>query len=80
MWSFNYITVSSTWELTLVSMPYLQGDGVNTSLSRLTVPTCYSFVCFYYCLVYGNLPRHGHVLTRTIIIKIMCVHELYLQD
>ena len=29
------ITVSSTWELTSVSMRYSQGDGVNTSLSRL---------------------------------------------
>ena len=59
-------------------MRYSQGDGVNTSLSRLTEPTCYSYVSAS-CLVYGNLPRHGHVLTRTIIIKIMCVHELYLQ-
>ena len=29
------ITVSSTWELTSVSMRYSQGDGVNTSLSRI---------------------------------------------
>ena len=29
------ITVTSTWELTSVSMRYSQGDGVNTSLSRL---------------------------------------------
>ena len=29
------ITVSSAWELTSVSIRYSQGDGVNTSLSRL---------------------------------------------
>ena len=28
-------TVSYTWELTSVSMCYSQGDGFNTSLSRL---------------------------------------------
>ena len=38
----NSITVSSTWELTLVSMRYSRGDGVDTSLSRITVPMCYS--------------------------------------
>ena len=30
------ITVSSAWELTSVSMRYSQGEGVNTSLSRIT--------------------------------------------
>ena len=40
--SYDSITVSSTWELTPVSMRYSQGDGVHTSLSRVTVPTCYS--------------------------------------
>ena len=50
-------------------MRYSQGDGVNTSLSRLTVSTCY-FNVSVSCRVYGNLPRHGHVLTGTIIIKI----------
>ena len=45
------MTVSSTWELTSVSMRYSQGDGVNTSLSRLVLyprvimlPTCLSTV------------------------------------
>ena len=33
--SCDSITVSSTWELTFVYMRYSQGDGVNTSLSRL---------------------------------------------
>ena len=32
---YDSITVSSTWELTSVSMYYSQGDGVYTSLSRL---------------------------------------------
>ena len=36
-WIFAYdcITVSSAWELILVSMCYSQGDGVDTPLSRL---------------------------------------------
>ena len=33
------ITVSSTWELTSVSLRYPQGDGVYTSLSRLVYCT-----------------------------------------
>ena len=32
---YDSITVSSAWELTSVSTRYSQGDGVNTSLSRL---------------------------------------------
>ena len=35
MMRYDSITVSSTWKLTSVSMRYSQGDGVNTSLSRL---------------------------------------------
>ena len=35
MFAYDSITVSSAWELRSVSMRYLQGDGVNTSLSRL---------------------------------------------
>ena len=49
-------------------MRYSQEDGVNSSLSRLTVPTYYFYVSVS-CLVYGDLPRHGRVLTGTIIIK-----------
>ena len=30
----DFITVSSAWELTSVSMRYSQGDEVNTSLSK----------------------------------------------
>ena len=76
------ITVSSTWELTSVSMRYSQGDGVNTSLSSLMYCAhVFVFKCLlvYSCLVYGYLPRHGHVLPRTIIIKIMRKHQPYLQ-
>ena len=84
---YDSITISSTWELTSVSMLYSQRDGVNTSLSigLCTVPTisvsikyC-SLVVVPFLYVYGYLPWHGHVLPRTLIIKIMCVNQLYLQ-
>ena len=35
LFAYDSISVSSAWELTSVSMRYSQGDGVNTSLSRL---------------------------------------------
>ena len=35
--SYDSITVSSTWELTSVSMRYSQGDGVHTPVSRLVL-------------------------------------------
>ena len=35
MLRYDSITVSSALELTAVSMCYSQGDGVNTSLSRI---------------------------------------------
>ena len=35
--SYDSITVSSTWELTSVSMRYSQGDGVHTPLSWLVL-------------------------------------------
>ena len=169
MLSYDSITVSSAWELTSVSMRYSQGEGVNTSLSRITtVPTswctsvspsvgidssCVVVVVVvvdshiqrivlateettatqqvshrpikrqsrlwsqrgtkvngshhgdnpllrptgiqiatksYAALqamaptnikygVYGYLPWHGHVLSGTLIIKIMCVNQIYLQ-
>ena len=37
--SYDSITVSSTWELTSVSMRYSQGDGVYTSLARISYCT-----------------------------------------
>ena len=88
MLSSDSITVSSTWELTSVSMRYLQGDGVNTSLSRLVY--CTHVKCNCKCLlywwtgvsflyVYRYLPWHGHVLPRTLRINIKCVHQIYLQ-
>ena len=78
--SYDSITVSSTWELTLVSMRYSQGDGVYTSL----VSTSYCTHVFVFCslskyCVLLCYPRHGHVLYGTIIIKTMCVNQLYLQ-
>ena len=38
-----------------------------------------SCTCVPFLYVYGYLPWHGHVLPRTLIIKIMCVNQLYLQ-
>ena len=35
--SYDFLTVSYTWELTSVSMRYSQGDGVHTPLSRLVL-------------------------------------------
>ena len=35
MFEYDSVTVSFAWELTSVYMRYSQGDGVNTSLSRL---------------------------------------------
>ena len=83
MFAYDSITVSSALELTSVSMHYSQGAGVNTSLSRITYCThvvlvqVYSVLRFLY--VYGYLPWHGHVLPRTLIMKIMRVNQLYLQ-
>ena len=48
MFAYDSITVSSAWELTSVSMRYSQGDGVNTSLSRL-------MYCTHEC-VFGSVP------------------------
>ena len=79
MFAYDSITVSFAWELISVSMCYSQGDGVNTSLSRLmycTLNMC-SFVfvpgSFHVC---GYLPWHGHVLPGTKVINIMRVHLL----
>ena len=68
-----------------MSMRYSQGEGVNTSLSRIMYGT--HVVCsliLIYCVVpflyvYGYLPWHGHVLPRTLILKTMCGNHLYLQ-
>ena len=72
--SYDSIPVSYTWELTSVSMRYSQGDGLHTPLSRLVlyplsvVSECLS--TFVLSCVILRYPRHGHVLTGTIIIKI----------
>ena len=49
MFPYDSVTVSSAWELTLVSMRYSQGEGVNTSLSRIMY--CTHVVC---SLVFGG--------------------------
>ena len=79
--SYDSITVSSTWELTSVPMHYSQGDGVHTPLSRLVLypySVCL-FTLVFSCVILLGYPRHGYVLTGTIIIKRMCVHQPYLQ-
>ena len=81
---YDSITVSSAWELASVSMRYSQGNRVNTSLSRIMYCTQVLVQVLVYCVVpflyvYGYLPRHGHVLPRTLIIKITCGNHLYLQ-
>ena len=82
MFAYDFITVSSAWELTSVSMRYSQGEGVNTSLFRITYCTHVKFIVSFRSLsvcVYGYLPWHGHVLPGTPVIKIMCMNQLYLQ-
>ena len=61
-------------------MRYSQGDGVNTSLSRLVQypRSVFLRVCLLSCVILFY-PWDGHVLPGTIIIKAMCVHQLYLQ-
>ena len=82
---YDSITVSSACELTSVLMRYSQGDGANTSLSRLVYCTHVYYVdCVIisgvpFLYVYGYLPWHGHVLPGTIIIQIMCANQIYLQ-
>ena len=49
MFAYDSITVSSSWELTSVSMRYSHGEGVNTSLSRIMYYT--HVVC---SLVFGG--------------------------
>ena len=82
MFAYDSITVSYAWELTSVSMRYSQGEGVNTSLSRIMYCTHVSYIVSFRSLpvcVYGYLPWHGHVLPGTLIIKTMCINQLYLQ-
>ena len=59
-------------------MRYSQRDGVNTSLYRLMYCThvLLSYVVSCVILYY---PGHGHVLSGTIIMKMMCVHQPNLQ-
>ena len=86
VFAYDSITVSSAWELTSVSMRYSQGEGVNTSLSRVMYCTHVKYLVLIFfgsvpflCGVYGYLPWHGHVLPGTQVIKIMCGNQPYLQ-
>ena len=56
---YDFITVSSTWELTSVYMCYSQGGGVNTSLSRITYCThVLVYLCsFPVCLWVSSVAR-----------------------
>ena len=63
-------------------MRYSQGDGVNNSLSRLVYCThVYNITLssVVSCVVFMGIFRGGHVLPGTLIIKIMCVNQIYLQ-
>ena len=60
-------------------MRYSQGDGVNTSLSRLVLYPRVIILSSVVSCVILHYPRHGHVLSGSIIIKIMCEQQLYLQ-
>ena len=57
--SYDSLNVSSTWELTSVSMRYSQGDGVHTPWIGLY---CNDVQCWLllYCVL--DYPRHDHVL------------------
>ena len=60
MLTCDSITVSSTWELTSVSMRYSQGDGVNNSLARLVYCThVYNITLssVVYCVVFKGIFR-----------------------
>ena len=85
MFAYDSITVLSAWELTSVSMRYSQGDGVNTSLSRLMYCTheLYSFLDVSIrdssCVVCMLSSVTRHVLPGTQVIKIIRVNQLYQQ-
>ena len=88
MFAYDSITVSSAWELASVYMRYSQGEGVNTSLSRIMYCTHnkYKYIVLVFCGsvpflcgVYDYLPWHGHVLPGTQVINAICVNQLHLQ-
>ena len=56
----------------------LTADGVNTSLYRLMYCTHVLLSPVVSCVIL-HYPEHGHVLSGTIILKMMCVHQPYLQ-
>ena len=54
------------------------------TVPTISVGTGVQVLVQVYCVVsflhvYAYLPWHGHVLPRTLIIKIVCVNQLYVQ-
>ena len=83
VFAYDFITVSSAWELLSVFMCYR--GRFSTSLSRLLsdsdplyVSVVYGVSCSLY-FIGCSCRWHGHVLPGTTLIKIMCVHQLYEQ-
>ena len=77
----HFRTVSYARELISLSMCYSQGDGFNTSLSRLghynctvSTVTCRSVVRSCLSGVGGYVRWYGHVLPRMTLIKVVCVY------
>ena len=50
MFAYDSVTISSAWELISVSMCYSQGDGFDTSLSRLMYCTHALLSLIYFLL------------------------------
>ena len=61
---YDFITVSYAWELISLSKCYSQGDGFNTSLSRLcTVPTSHLSCTYLTCSCFG---------VRSVLVCVLC--------
>ena len=56
IFAYDSITVSSAWELTSVPMRYSQGEGINTSLSRIMYCTYESYIVSVLCIVVVPFP------------------------
>ena len=88
MFAYDSITVSYAWELILVSMCYSQGGGVINTLVMYCTHDLLDFLIYLFlpCVIYGvaycfgcSCRWHGHVLSGTKVIKIMCVHQTHQQ-
>ena len=85
--SYGFINVSSTWELTSVSMRYSQGDGAHTPLDWLvlyprSVLYCVVVLCSLVlptarsCAVWNDNNKDD-VCTRTIPAGLKCPPPIY---